>query len=227
MFRTQGIDMRFHHGQATHWMAGALFLLSSLAAAQDTFDFRTKYIREYNPASTRIVCKKVDHAPKLDGTLNDPIWQQAGTTDSAFMMIPQKEVCGRQTVVYTCYDDQNLYVAFDCEEGDLDQQQIDDPEISRGDFVGIHIEAGDYRGRGPRFVLAGNRAGFRPGEPWGQAGLKYKCAAGPKRWFAQFAIPFKGFGRTPLRGEAWGVKFTRYGKTPETGALRMRSSWPY
>src|SRR5262249_41766601 len=110
---------------------------------------------------------------------------------------------------------------------ELEQQQIDDNTISHGDYVGISIEAGDFRGRGPRFVLAGNRAGYRPGEHWNQFGLGYKCAAGPHRWFAQFAVPFNGFGRTPLRGEAWGVKFTRYGKTPETGALRMRSSWPY
>jgi len=88
----------------------------TLAAGEETFNFRTKYLRQYSPENTRILCRKVAQPPKLDGTLHDHLWQQAGKTESAFMMIPQKEVCGRQTVVYLCYDAAALYVAFDCEE---------------------------------------------------------------------------------------------------------------
>lgn len=100
--------------------------------------------------------------------------------------------------------------------------------------MSLRIEVGDFRGRGQIFVLAGNRSGCqawggKPADYWARIGdsFKYKCAAGPNRWFAQFAVPFKGLGRTPLRGEAWGVKLVRYGKATETGALRLRSSWPY
>src|ERR1700747_428612 len=80
---------------------------------EERLDVRCKYVREYHAQNTSIVCKKVDHAPKLDGPLNDPIWQQAGKNDSAFMLISNNEVCGRQTLVYLCYDTDALYVMYD------------------------------------------------------------------------------------------------------------------
>ena len=61
---------------------------------------------------------------------------------------------------------------------------------------------------------------------WKEQKAEIKCAAGPKRWYVQMAIPFAslpGSGAMPLNGEEWGIKLTRYGKMTETGATRMRS----
>jgi RNA polymerase sigma-70 factor (ECF subfamily) len=233
----RGLERLRHLMQRPARAGMMLFAVTALvccaAKGEENFDFRTKYIRDFNPHNTNIVCKKVERAPKLDGTFNDPLWQQAGKNESAFTLIPQQEVCGRQTVVYLCYDTNALYAAFDCEEKELDQQQIDAKDIRSGDHVSLHIEVGDYRGRGQRFFLHGNRAGCaasgdKPLDYWRQfPGFQYKCVSGPNRWIAQFAIPFKGFSRVPVRGEAWGVKLVRYGRTMATGALRMRSSWPH
>jgi hypothetical protein len=199
--------------------------VSSFAGDDANFDFRTKYVREYDPNNTSIIATKVDHPPKLDGTLNDPLWQRAGKTKSAFVLFPTKTPCdGRQTVTYFLYDDNALYIAFDCEEPENDQQQIDNPNILAADHVGAHLEIGDTRGRGPRVTIMGNRAGHTFGGK-----MEYKGAFGPKRWFAQMALPFAslpGSGKVPQRGEVWGVKLTRYGKITGTGASRLRCSWP-
>ncbi|HEY3322837.1 MAG TPA: glycoside hydrolase family 20 zincin-like fold domain-containing protein [Planctomycetota bacterium] len=212
--------------KAPRLLALVALAFCAVCSAEEGFNFRTKYARQYDPGNTAIICTRMEQAPKLDGTLNHPIWQQAGKTASAFTSFPVKEPCGRQTVVYACYDDKNLYLAFDCEETELDQQQIDNKNILAGDHVGVHLEIGGTRGRGPRCSIMGNRAGHT----FGEGNLTYKCAAGPNRWFVQMGIPFKnlpGAPSTPLRGEVWGVKFTRYGKSTDTGAARMRSSWPH
>ena len=178
-----------------------------------------------------IIATKCDQAPKFDGTLNDPIWSKAGRTPSAFTNFPATDPCGRQTIVFCCYDQNALYVAFDCEEPELDQQQIDNTNILASDHVGVHLEVGDTRGRGARCFVMGNRGGITLGGAWqGQVNLPHECKAGPNRWYFQLAIPFKnlaGVQGPPLPGEVWGVKFTRYGKNSETGASRMRSCWPH
>src|SRR5258706_6773502 len=110
-------------------------LLASALCAEETFSVRFKYSREYKADDRAVVCTRVAGAPKMDGTLNDPLWQQAGKTESAFTNFPSKEVCGRQTIVLLCYDDNNIYIAFDCEEKELDQQKIDDKNVRGGDHV--------------------------------------------------------------------------------------------
>ena len=202
------------------------------AHAAEEFAFRTKYLRTADLANRTIVATKCDHAPKLDGTLNDPLWSQAGKTASAFTNFPSVEPCGRQSVAYCCYDDSALYISFDCEEPELDQQQIDNKNILAADHVGVYLEVGDTRGRGARCSVIGNRAGFVCSGAWREhePKLHFECKAGPNRWYVQMAIPFKylsGIAGAPLRGEVWGIKFTRYGKNTETGAARMRSCWPH
>lgn len=207
-----------------------LLALLARAAAEEEFAFRVKYLRTVNLDNTTIIATKVDHAPKFDGTLNDPLWKTAGQTQSAFVNFPSKELCGRQTVTFCCYDNENLYFGFDCEEPELDQQQIDNGNIPAADHVGVHLEVGDTRGRGVRCNIIGNRSGCNYGGPWREQKIQYECKAGPNRWFVLMGIPFKSLQGTdgpPLRGEVWGVKFTRYGKNSETGASRMRSCWPF
>ena len=215
------------------WAAIALVSFSLRVSAEEELGFRTKYIRDYAAANTTITSTKVDRAPKLDGTLNDPLWKQAGKTESAFVLFPSRTPAGRQSVAYFCHDDKALYITFDNEETELDQQQIDNKEIGVGDHVGVLFEVGDTRGRGARCKIIGNRAGFSMQGSWRKAELArddYKCVYGPNRWIVQMAIPFSSFpghGQPALRGELWGIKLVRFGKTLDTGASRMRTSWPH
>src|SRR5437016_3009798 len=75
-------------------------LLCSAVRAEEEFAFRVKYLRTVNLDNKAIVATKVDHPPKFDGTLNDPLWKTAGQTQSAFANFPSKDPCGRQTVVF-------------------------------------------------------------------------------------------------------------------------------
>src|SRR5438105_1949820 len=119
----------------TRWRLMTLLILNCAFCARsgEDFAFRVKYSREVNLSNRTIVAAKCDHAPKFDGTLNDPLWSNAGKTTSAFTNFPSAEPCGRQSVVFCCYDDNALYIAFDCEEPELDQQQIDSKSILAAD----------------------------------------------------------------------------------------------
>ena len=208
-------------------------ILASSCLGEEELGFRTKYIREYQPANTSIISFKVERAPKLDGTLNDPLWRQAGNTESAFVLFPSRTPSGRQSVVYICHDDKALYISIDNEEAELDQQQIDNKEIGPGDHVGVLFEVGDTRGRGALCKILCNRSGYSMLGSWRNRQLDpagYKCVYGPNRWIVQMAIPFShfpGHGLPALRGELWGIKLVRFGKTLDTGASRMRASWPH
>ncbi|MBI3829770.1 MAG: hypothetical protein HY291_09650 [Planctomycetes bacterium] len=214
------------------WTAAILLAAAAfnVRAGEEAFNVRSKYVREYKIDKTTLVSTKVDHAPKLDGTLNDPLWSQAGKTESAFVLFPSKEPAGRQTMTYFCHDEKNLYITFDCEESELDQQQIDNKNIQVGDHVGAIFEVGDARGRGVKCRIYGNRSGFELQGAWRGNQIQYKCVYGPNRWVVQMGIPFAffpGSEQTVLRGELWGLKLIRYGKTLETGASRLRESWPF
>ncbi len=214
------------------WLAAALLIGVVLAPlrAEEGFNVRLKYIRDYKADNTSVICTRVPSQPKFDGSFNDPLWQQAGQTQSAFTLFPSTEVCGRQTVALFCYDDRAIYIGFDCEEPELDQQQIDNANVRGGDHVGVHLEVGSSGGRGKRCSVFANRGGCQMQGPWKEQKVECKCAAGPKRWFVQLAIPFSslpGTGAAPLTGEEWNVKLTRYGRMTENGASRMRSAWPH
>jgi len=139
------------------WAAMTVALVALRCSSEEELGFRTKYIRNYVPENTSIVSLKVDRAPKLDGTLNDPLWKQAGKTESAYVLFPSKTPAGRQSVAYFCHDDKALYITIDNEETELDQQQIDNKDIGFGDNVGVLFEVGDTRGRGARCKILGNR----------------------------------------------------------------------
>jgi hypothetical protein len=218
---------------ALQLLACVAVVLALRCPAEEELGFRTKYVRDYQATNTSITSFKVDHAPKLDGTLNDPLWKQAGKTEGAFVLFPSRTPAGRQTVAYVCHDDKAIYISLDNEETELDQQLIDHKEIGYGDHVGVLFEVGDTRGRGARCKIICNRSGYSMQGSWKKAELAkddYKCVYGPNRWIVQMAIPFSSFpgtGQAALRGELWGIKLVRFGKTLDTGASRMRTSWPH
>src|SRR4051812_16326098 len=43
---------------------------------------------------------------------------QACRTESAFTLFPSTGVCGRQTITLPCYEQDNIYIAFKCEENE-------------------------------------------------------------------------------------------------------------
>lgn len=70
---------------------------------------------ESAPAAFTAEIPHVETPPKLDGTLADPLWQQAQKLDLGFDLRFNRQA-GQKTTAYLLSDAQALYVAFDAEQ---------------------------------------------------------------------------------------------------------------
>ena len=224
-------------------------------AASMTFRFRTKFNRQYaaaNEGKRVLVAYKTSTPPILDGFLEDECWKHAGRTQSAWVQMITRDPSPKQTVLYACYDDRNLYFAYVAEEPHLKSvffyERRDAPgsnrfEAYRGDCGELFLETDGLGGDGhgwqfifniyPHMTYDGTNPNTPEGVNW-ESGYRVKGALGPKRWVVELAIPFKGFKYKgyeyqgpPKRGEKWGVRIVRDGRPPPSGEDRMFSTWTY
>lgn len=114
-------------------------LMASAAHAAEPA-FRTKFNRKVIKGQQTLVCKRVKVPPKIDGEVDkDPVWQACSRTQGAFAEMGSKQASGRQTVVYTCFDEKNLYFGFVCEEKDLSRARMDG-NLTGADSVEVVLE---------------------------------------------------------------------------------------
>lgn len=64
----------------------------------------------------RLTIPKFSHPPKIDGVLDNPLWEQEGLKIENFLQLSPKEkgTPSEKTVAYLGYDEKNLYMAFRC-----------------------------------------------------------------------------------------------------------------
>jgi len=87
-------------------LSALIALRGAVAAAQAT---------ESSPKA--IVGVRVEHAPVLDGTLGDPIWETAAVVDRFSQREPQEgKPSSERTVVRILYDKRFLYLGVDCRD---------------------------------------------------------------------------------------------------------------
>jgi len=221
-----------------------------------TFRFRSKFPRTYIDKDFKeLLSRRIEVPPILDGMLEDDCWKIADHTKSAFVQWRTKEPNRKQTVVYVCHDDQNLYMAVDCEEPNLKGMRMlsHHPGGRRswgtagtGDCIETFIEMGGVGGTGQIFQFIYNIYpevqwdGIDPPfVPWIGTGYRLAGARGAKRWICELAFPHDGFntdktGRVdfryqgpPRRGEVWGLRVVRNGPKPQRGGDQVRSTWTH
>ena len=222
------------------------------------FRFRTKYNRLYvdpEPGEFKtVVSPPIDVPPLIDGILEDPCWKIAGHTKSAFAIMRTKSAARKQTVMYVCHDDENLYMAIVNEEPHLKKLRMlsHHPAGKRhwktagmGDCMEMFLELGGVGGTGQIFQFIFNihpgvtYEGLAPYVPWIETGVKLAGSVGAKRWICELAFPYRGFdaartGRSSFaydgpvrRGEIWGLRSIREGPKMGTQGERFVSTWTY
>ena len=224
---------------------------------QTTFRFRTKFNRAFNDSDDfkTLVSRRIDVPPLLDGILEDDCWKVADHTKSAFIQWMTKEPVRKQTVIYVCHDDENLYMALVCEEPNLKMVRMASSHpggkrrwatAGRGDHIETFIELGGVGGVGQVYQFIFNAYPavwydglYPPFVPYIETGYKMAGAFGAKRWIVELSFPYDGFDTDktdkvdfkyrgpPRRGEVWGLRMVRDGPKPDTGGERMRTTWTY
>jgi hypothetical protein len=158
--------------------------------------------------------------PVIDGRINEPVWNDACQIDQFFQREPNPgQPVSEKTVVYICYDSENLYFAFKCYD---DPKKITAKEMARDvslgndDRVQIILDTFlDHRNGywfqiGPRGSIGDalvSENGANLNKEWD--GLwTGKASIDQEGWEAELAIPFKTMGFDPGK-TTWGMKLIR------------------
>ncbi|PYX08386.1 MAG: hypothetical protein DMG88_10400 [Acidobacteria bacterium] len=172
---------------------------------------------------------RVDRAPKLDGTLDDPIWQQATPIDNFLQREPfEGQASTEKTEVRVLYSKHEVYFGITC--FDSDPNRIVATELRRDvsqeldDYFEIIIDSAHDRRNA--YVFQVNPLGTQrdaliteeqrtdsstgDGDP-GWDGVWTSGARVTKQgWTATVAIPFSTLNFMQSRDVIWGINFKRF-----------------
>lgn len=106
----------------------------------------------------RIYIPKLSESPKIDGVLDNPIWEEQALKIQDFLQYTPKEkgTPTQKTVAYLGYDRKNLYIAFRCY--DTERKKIrasitNRDNIIDDDWVAIFLDTFDEKRRAFSFIL--------------------------------------------------------------------------
>lgn len=219
-----------------HLLTAALAATTTLLAQERPGPLPTIPKLEVRRAATR---------PLIDGKLNDPAWQRA---EAVVFQFPWQDQTGakQKTTARLLWDDQFLYIGYDCEDADLtahyahrdDPTYKDDaveafinPRPAQTDlYLGFEMNAlatmYDYvmfagKGLFKRLNLEGMQLSTNLNGTLNARGDK------DTGWTLEVAIPFTEFeplfqGQHPKAGDTWAINLNRWdGTEPD----RRLSQW--
>ena len=192
------------------------------------------------------VVKMAGHAPKIDGKLDDEIWQRAPATQGFLSMSTKLTYLGNpviDTAVQAAYDRENLYLAFALADPDVTAlRKVASPDHPEQVFrkyddtlvMLLQPNSGLYQ-------LAVNAGGIKydtriAGQDWFVDADKkfdqpWTAAVGQtdKVWMIEVAIPFSSLGaKLPAPGDRWRANFLRRFReflVPECYWAPVRTGW--
>ena len=168
--------------------------------------------------------RRTEQPPVIDGCLDDPCWEAAHST-TGFTDYRSEEKASEQTIVRVLYDDENIYVAFECIEPHPEQiiavERKYDQSLQDEDRVEVRFDT--FRDRRRAYIFTVNTLGtrydariglFDYDDSWG---CEWFAAAevGENRWFAEMAIPIGNMLFQRKNNVEWGVNFRRVEKSKQ------------
>jgi hypothetical protein len=165
---------------------------------------------------------RTETAPVLDGSLDDPCWVAAEPSGDFHLRHGDGDVPTQPTFVRVCYDDEHLYVAFECHEDDMANLSAaiahrDADEFGEDDMAVVALDT--YHDERSCYVLGctalGTKKDFQSSECGRSSDVGWDAVwsvateRGEDRWTAEFAIPFSELRYRTSEDMVWGVDFRR------------------
>lgn len=213
-------------------LARVRYIAENLVGAAERY--RNVYVSNKREADDQVLHSfaAADDAVRLDGVLDEKIWQQA----SSAYLVPLKraEDPNVLTSVRTAWSEKNLYVAFECAEETPDEvsqlkRERDDASIWQDNSVEIFI--GPSEGSGRYYHIAINSLGSvsdwvvegkKKDIAW-DSGVRVAVKKNAGSWTAEAAIPFSAIGGKP--GAEAIVNFCRSRVMLKTKKLDQLQTW--
>jgi len=184
-------------------------------------------------ADRSITASRAGAPPVIDGLLDDACWSSCEPTRD-FYDAGRGAVPTQPTEVRVCFDDERLYVAFECYEDRMDAvsaaltQRDAQGMFELDDCVGILLDT--YHDQRTCYAFATNIAGTKLDMRVAESGAEQDIAwdavweasarRHEDRWTAELAIPVSALRFVPGESVLWGAEFLRYA-TPS----REMSRW--
>ena len=180
-----------------------------------------------------IAAVRTDTSPIIDGKIDDSCWEMANIATD-FTDYKTESLAVEQTSVRVLYDDNNIYVAFECLEPHPERiiavERKYDQSLHEEDGVEVRFDTfGDHRSA---YVFGVNTLGTRydariglfdshDDDTWG-CDWSAACTVEDDRWFVEIAIPVGNILFERKDRMTWGANFRRR----ERG-LQESSYWCY
>ena len=197
----------------------------SICAFIAAFLFLPALSSAHNPEGYTIEVFKTPKAPVIDGKMSDWVWSHASSTEGEEFKVwaggktdgPAKN----QTVVYVAWDDDALYVLYECQEPNPKKLKTvvrnrDGSPIWEDDEIELFLDV-EHDGAAPYFQFIVNAANVQFDLWKGQGDVGWNgewesgVTVGTDEWIVELAIPFKTLNvDKPKDGDIWGVNFTRH-----------------
>ncbi len=186
------------------------------------------------PAKEPLRIPRLTHAPKIDGVLDNPIWETEALKIEAFVQLSPKEngAPTEKTVAYLGYDEKNLYVAFRASDSQASKIRCSITKRDgclEDDWIMIMLDTFNEKRRAFTFALnpAGVQMDFMRVEEGGNDNMddswdtvffsEGKIDAGG--YTVEAAIPFKSLRFPNEDVKTWNIVLAR--NLPRTGEIIM------
>lgn len=161
----------------------------------------------------RIDIQKVSSSPKIDGYIEESFWGSLTPLKDFVQFDPYNgKPPSEETIAYIAYDEDNLYIAFNCLDsqpgkikGDLTPREK--YVVDTNDDVWIILDT--YYDKRNNYGFAVNSKGVQldwPGDYVWESGAKVN----EDGWSAELKIPFKSIRFPKASSKPWGINFGRY-----------------
>jgi len=161
-------------------------------------------------------------APKIDGALDEQIWQSAGIADG-FLLEQTAAAPSQPTTVHFLCDGKRLYVGIRCAEADPSGMRATATQEQGGvwfdDFVEIHIDVTNNKRRFEQFAV--NPAGVKTDDAMGKH-AQIAAARGESEWRIEMALDLGDLGVRHLGAPVrWAFNL---GRTRHNGRIAEETS---
>ncbi len=156
---------------------------------------------------------------KIDGVLNEPVWQTCQTASDFVEIQPSDNTpASVKTEAKMTYDEDNLYVAFICYDDKISRLRVnltDRDKMYSDDYVGLLIDT--YNDHKQAYEIFLNPYGIQGDGIWTKQGedmnfdMIYDAEAKiyKDKWIVELAIPFKSIRFPEGDEQHWGVHIIR------------------
>ena len=172
---------------------------------------------------------RASSAPEIDGNLDDEVWKTTRCVDR-FGLLGRLGASTQNTRAWLAYDDQNLYVAFDCSETEKKLLSTSAKKIWNQDAVDLALDVDADRGGFQQFIVncIGDMEQFSQRTGGVKEVWKVDAAVGKREggWAVEMAIPWGEIKLRPRPGMKWTGNFVRYRPNPPDFEIQTWSPIP-